>query len=363
VRLRPKPNPSELELMQAVNLMYSILVLMPGALSLHLNPTRQRPSIEKQTVVMVRTCNPQPGMLARIAKYEKDLQNKAPLVQLVVSMDRTNVDRIDDLRRTVGPNTLVHGFNWYDDVEPKYPVLASVADATGWNFHVEAISVAMQYVKQHAVIAKEAPVWVLEDDVFFCGSISDFISSYYADKSDLLSASYKPFVDNWSMSAAFDFRFPYPSRVQSYEHVQRFSQRFLDYLGRESRDEEVTAMSEIFVPTECWNSITESFTCGTFKADHIGDYNWYNEMTKGDAKAACERSLTPTINHGAKFYHDQNRSYEPYQKRSNNIGNLSFHTPAFNHGAKFYRSQRRSYEPYQNSSNDIGNLSFPRSES
>jgi len=287
--------------MQAVNLVYSVLVLVPGALSLHSNPARKQSRMEKDTVVMVRTCNPGPGMLTRMAEFERDLQSKAPYVQFVVSMDQTNFNHTDDLRRALGPNTLMHGYTW-PDVIAAYPVLSSVEDASAWNFHVETISVAMQYVKKHAPVTHDAPVWVLEDDVFVCGSISDFINSYRLDRSDLLTASYTPFVDSWAMSTEFDIRFPPFSRVKSYEHVQRFSARFLDFLERESHDEEVTAMSETFVPTECWKSTTEEFTCGMFEADHIGDYKWDSELDAADVTSTCEEADAPTINHGAKFY-------------------------------------------------------------
>jgi len=264
-------------------------------------------------IVMVRTFNPKPGMIQRMGEYAKDLERNAPDVQFVVSIDRTmNYPLRDDLaqsapahiteiiRNTVGPKTLIHEYTW-SDVAYQYPIVESVKGGSAYNLHVEAILVARVFIHQHASIAEDATFWVVEDDVFICGSgISAFVNSYRTDESDLLVQSYFRETNNFVFSDQFDEGFPYTSRVQAYEHVQRFSLALLDRLWFETKQHQVTAMSEIFVATVCH---TTGYTCGSFKPEHIGIYSFeFAAESQQQVDKICDDfGGRTTINHAAKI--------------------------------------------------------------
>jgi len=293
-----------------------------ATLSLQFNRSALRRTDEKNLIVMVRVFNPMPGMIERLGQFAEDLKENSPDAQLVVAIDKTRDYSPRDgpivyeqfllppaelvsgmVQAASGPTALIHEYTW-SEVEGTYPVVLSLGDASAYNLHTEAIIETVQYTRKKIPVADTAHVWVLEDDVFICGGgISEFINSYRNDTSDLLAGHYFRKIEDPVMSSEFLRRFRDGTRVQAFEHVERFSLRFLAHLYRESAVDHVTAMSEIFAPTECFNNPTK-FTCGEFRPKHIGMYKTSPGYDRREAMEVCgSKSETGvTVNHPGKFF-------------------------------------------------------------
>lgn len=257
---------------------------------------------EKELLVMVRTYNPMPGMLARMREFSDDLYTNLPHAQFMVSVDATHYNRTSEISSAV-PKAIVQDYTW-DDVLSGYPVLSEMTIASAYDFHMEPILLAVNYSRTHARTSQNASVWVIEDDVFLCGgTISDFISLYGDVNSDFLSVSFDD-TDEWFWrdygSSKFLQAFSPELRRKSNEHVQRFSSTFLAHLEKESRLSNMTAQSEMLAPTECWNH-KDAFRCETFDSKHVGEYDWWRHMDEATANATCQAAKNITINHAGKF--------------------------------------------------------------
>merc|ERR1719291_1060527 len=124
-------------------------------------------------------------MLKRFQTHLQDLQDHLPSARVVISTDTTGPGGpavLEQVRETV-PSADVHAYDW-QDVRAEYPAVDQCpGPAQGWQWHAEGLLMAVKHAKLSAKFAKEARVWVIEDDVFFCGDLSSFISTYQNDSS------------------------------------------------------------------------------------------------------------------------------------------------------------------------------------
>jgi len=292
---------------------FSIVLLLSllghSALSLSLHKSAQT----MESVVVLRTANPMPGMLKRMQDVFSDLQANAPNVQFTISIDtsKPKAKAVPSLIRKTVPGASIHVYDWHD-VKKSYPVhLDDRSDphtgwATAWSWHVEPILLARRHIMQNAKVAKNASWWIIEDDVFLCkGSLSQFLKLYDGVQSDLLVKQYI-YAKDWDLrdsgNKQFRDRFPESSRWCLNEQVQRYSARFLDHLEKEVVEANITAQSEMFVATECMNN-ADQFRCENFRSQDVGVYAYNTRMMTQEAvEEVCENSTGLTINHAAKYY-------------------------------------------------------------
>jgi len=282
-------------------------VLGHSALSLSLYNSAQT----MESVVVVRTATPMPGMLKRMQDVFNDLQTNATNVQFTISIDTSqpSAKAVPELIRKTVPGASIHVYDW-DVVKKSYPVHLDDARevyknwVSGWAFHVEPILLARRHIMQNTKVAKHASWWIIEDDVFLCkGSLSQFLKLYDGLQSDLLVKEYNYGKDWWLRFAGnkkFLERFPDASRWWLTEQVQRYSARFLDHLEKEV-EAHITAQSEMFVATECMNN-ADQFRCDKFRSQDVGVFAYNTRMkTQEEAEQVCEHSTGLTINHAAKY--------------------------------------------------------------
>jgi len=241
-------------------------------------------------------------MLERFREHTEDLRRHLPSARLVISVDTSGPDGpavLEEVRRHA-PGAILHSYGW-GDVVARYPALAALEFASAWSFHTEPLLLAVEHAGRVLGLAGGARVWALEDDVFFCGGLSAFVSAYEADPSDLLGIGDTP-TGHWlhrqAGSAAFLRRYPAEVRLAGPEVVQRFSARLLEQLGRQA-EEGVTAWSEMFAATACRAG---GFLCAGLRDEHVGVHGDKVTLDRQQAEAACrERLGVPSANHAAKF--------------------------------------------------------------
>lgn len=243
-----------------------------------------------------------PGMLERFREHSEDLRRHLPSARLVISVDTSGPDGhavLEQVRRHV-PEAILHSYGW-EEVVARYPALAKMKFASAWSFHTEPLLLAVDQARQAVGLSEGARVWAVEDDVFFCGGLSAFVSAYEADPSDLLGIGDTP-TDHWlhrqEGSTAFLQRYPAGERLAGPEVVQRFSAPLLEQLGRQAQ-EGVTAWSEMFAATVCR---ANGFRCAGLRDEHVGVHGDKVTVDRRQAEAACRRRPgTPSVNHAAKF--------------------------------------------------------------
>jgi len=141
----------------------------------------------------------------------------------------------------------------------------------------------------------------------FSGSISDLISSYASDATDLIAQPHD--VTGGSMdvaiphdwlwidctSAAFAAAVPIPSRRAVREHAQRLSSRLLQYL-REASRKGVVAESEMSVPSL---ARLGNFSWTSFRPEHVGTkFSFNTRLSQSEFDAEPPRRLYHAIKPG-----------------------------------------------------------------
>jgi len=109
---------------------------------------------QEELLVMVRTYNPMPGMLARMREFSDDLYTNLPHAQFMVSVDATHYNRTSEISSAV-PKAIVQDYTW-DDVLSGYPVLSEMTIASAYDFHMEPILLAVNYSRTHARTSQNA---------------------------------------------------------------------------------------------------------------------------------------------------------------------------------------------------------------
>lgn len=257
------------------------------------------------TVIIIRTHKPMPGMLDRMKIDYNDVIENMPSTRLVISFDASNMhtgEAIEFLQqmRTEAPRALFHVYDWSTVVDI-YPILKRLQWASGWNMHIEPLLNAVNYTRQHACIAQDANVWAIEDDVFFCGNMSTVLNSYRSDTSDLLFTKQLSQIREWfwkrKVSKQFKSMYSVHERVPVAEVIQRFSSDLLRRLHKLSV-EGATAWSEMYASTVC---ASEGFKCSRLQEEHMGRTAWDFHASEAESHELCKNSTRPFMNHAAKF--------------------------------------------------------------
>lgn len=266
--------------------------------------TREGCDHPKDTIVIVRTHRPTPGMLPRFLEYYQDLADNMPAAELLISFDTSRMsateahDYLHSMKMRI-PGAKFHVYDWRQAAHD-FPVLQNLSFASGWNMHVESLLDAVRYMRHHACVSDDAHFWTLEDDVFFCGKISAMLKSYAEDSSDLLFAQKLDMQRwPWRKKASDAFRRMYRSnrRSATSEVMQRFSRSLLNHLEELSRNG-VSAWSEMFASTVCEN---DGFACQRFRDEHVGRTGWDLHISKEESIELCKNATKTTVYHAAKF--------------------------------------------------------------
>ncbi|CAK0788044.1 unnamed protein product [Prorocentrum cordatum] len=247
-----------------------------------------------------------PGMLLRMHRFASEVSSGMPFAHFLVSADDTGLAPEHQAQLDLPPSS-VHRYVW-DDVKEQYRVLRVLPGkfnqkVSARYFHMEPILLAVAFAEKHTDLANDALVWVFEDDVFICGTLSGFVSQYAEDASDFLG--YGRYKGSWVFwywgSGPFLRRYAKVNRTVELEHVQRFSMRFVRHMASLCREQNFTAESEMFAPTVCQS---EGFRCSSFDRRHLGVYMWNTRLNQTAAGASCARTNSSglsTINHAGKF--------------------------------------------------------------
>lgn len=258
---------------------------------------------QKSTLVIVRTHIPSPGMLKRMTEFAEDLHAHPQVsMMLMTSIDDTDLaspwrEQIDSNVSEI-PHTIFHQTD-VDQVTEEFPIWRKTEYThmekndfghqwrpSGRDSHIEFILQAAKKIGKSGKLDDDGYVWVFEDDVGICGSMSEFIANYSYDNSDFIATHHmKKAAPAWRHfeEASEHFREMYPpdNRYLAYEQVQRFSVRFLVYLNDLIGTRGVTAHSEMFPATVCQNS--GEFQCSILNPEHFVDWA-FSEVSRIDEK-------------------------------------------------------------------------------
>lgn len=235
-------------------------------------PVRQVP--KRDTIVIVRAHEPTEAMIERWQSFEADLHEHIPAAEFVISLDTSGSEFANQTVQRVQkalPGAMLHTYD-FSAVRRMYPVLQNMKGrvVSGRYYHAECINMAMAFIQEHVALGAGAKVWVIEDDIGICGSLSNFINQYKKDNSDFIGCPIGGNVarDHWlhadQGSPEFFRKYPFSKRWHRHEMVERFSVPLLDHLNDLSR-KRITALSEMFVATAC---INDGFQCGQLQREH-----------------------------------------------------------------------------------------------
>jgi len=279
------------------------------------------------TVVIVRTHDPMPGMLERMKAWADDLHQNMPSVLFAISIDTTGgfQNTVSQIK-TAMPDTLVHTYSW-QDIVAAYPRISEIADGScikqgfrgikhnmfsAYGFHTEAIVMATDFLRSSVpglAWNADTKVWVLEDDIFFCGSqptLTNFLGQYASDdKDDLITAKFlgkiAPNTCNVHChSPAFGKRYSVHTTYISYEFVTRWSSPLLTHI-KSLLDEGIHGQSEKYGSTVC---INDNFHFAGIRSEFIGKaFEWNSNENRSEAAKICSHdSGITTVNHAGKYF-------------------------------------------------------------
>jgi len=267
----------------------------------------------KSHIVMVRTHSPMPGMIRRMHEFSDDLKGHHD-THFIVSVDNLSVE-------ILLPKNQVHRYT-FELAKDQFPgltratrdlpngsfpevtaILTNKWKPSGYNFHMEPVLLAADFARETVNVCRHAQYWVMEDDVFICGKLSQLIKYYdtkFAD-ADLLDSGrhINNGLRSWG-SREYQTLYPMKMRVMDEEHVMRFSSRLLDHIWRLGR-EGITAESEWFASTV---AKVDGFRHEAFDKIHIGAWSFDNRMNESSANELCHKrraSQGPLLNHAGKF--------------------------------------------------------------
>jgi len=253
---------------------------------------------QQSTLVVLRTHKPSPGMLQRMRQFAEDLHKHrwvSMRVMHIDSLDDTDLggspDVVEDIRKI--PHTALFRTN-LSHVQKEYPVLKETGiHPNGRREHVGFLLQTVHHMRHTGQLLDDGYVWMVEDDVGVCGSLSELIASYGNDTSDFISSNglhrSKP---SWAhineASQAFLVTYPQDKRWNDLEFVERFSVRFLLHLEDLMRNRSIVSQwSEMFPATVCKNS--EKFSCSSLKEwHHFNTYwEWNTAVSEADWRELC----------------------------------------------------------------------------
>lgn len=289
----------------------------------------KRAKEQKTTLTIVRTHNPSPGIVHRVAKFAEDLHaHPSVSLMLMTSQDDTGLvapwtQEIDKKVKDI-PNTMFHQID-RQHVVNEYPVwremrkfnnrLAKEWRPSGWDTHTEYILLAAEQVRRSGKLHDDGYVWVFEDDVGICGNMSEFIAGYSDDPTDFIATRdlerasetwRQPWMHYSEGSEGFLNTYPISNRWRAFEMVERFSVRFLLHLDDLIRNKSISAHSEMFPATVCMNS--KEFTCSTIKEKDFfegKDFDDVSRVTREQWEEMCPSNQKchspPWIAHALKW--------------------------------------------------------------
>lgn len=280
---------------------------------------------------MVRTHQPKNGTIQRIEQWANDLvEHRGASLMLMTTVDNTSLqsyglERIRDNVSVIN-RTMFHHTN-KKEIEEEYPVWKEMEVThphdsfhpwlwgrtwrpTGWDTHTEFILSAFNQVRRSGLLPEDGYVWVFEDDIGICGSMSELIASYADDTTDFIAThSLNKAPKTWPHycegSDAFLDMYPPKKRWHAAEHVTRFSVRFLLHLDAMIREHNVTSHSEMFPATVCMNS--DLFKCSVMKREHFFPSAFLcgpcriNETRWEEICSSKKKHSPPRVSHALKW--------------------------------------------------------------
>lgn len=250
-----------------------------------------------QDLVIVRTVGkPAPGMIRRMKAYAEDFNKNLPDAAFVISVDTTK----DPISFKI-PGDRKHEYNW-NAVKVAFPRMPDNANV--YRYRIEPAVLAADYMRVHYGVYPDY-VWTIEDDLVFCGSLTDLVQRYREDTSDFLSiGGPQQWGGNWPNvqrgSPEFLDKYPTQDRRMCTEHIQRLSNNFLQHLAKVSREEGITAESEMFPATVAFHS---NFSKGHFQHQHEGELGVTHTISEEHAEELCAKVPRGEVvfHHAGKF--------------------------------------------------------------
>lgn len=255
--------------------------------------------------VLVRAHSPTRAQMHKLKEWAKEV----PLyLSLDVSSWSTNEQQT--FQQTYQSSFLGLHFYTENDLLRSFPQLHSIrtkflqTDETvrgtrtlAWGMHVECI--VLWYENTPAPFQH---VWVVEADVGIVGGAHHLLHRYHDDtSSDLITytESLRKVQRNWMWYrlALPNFQENVRYRVHGYEHVQRFSSRFLLYLQKQARAG-WNAWSEMAVPSLC---IFGQFTIARLQQCHPDFYNPFVRLSEPEWLSLTQNNACGTLVHSLKF--------------------------------------------------------------
>eukprot|EP00747_Dinoflagellata_sp_TGD_P102380 gnl/TRDRNA2_/TRDRNA2_168647_c0_seq4.p1 gnl/TRDRNA2_/TRDRNA2_168647_c0~~gnl/TRDRNA2_/TRDRNA2_168647_c0_seq4.p1 ORF type:complete len:313 (+),score=41.91 gnl/TRDRNA2_/TRDRNA2_168647_c0_seq4:41-979(+) len=271
-------------------------------------------------LVIVKSHNPTPSMLHRMASYAEDLAQNLPHARLMISLDTTRGNHVKDVTDIL-PEIPIHT---YDDnvLNSMYSTIPQDAIYPSeyekmmlQKFHIRPSVTKHFQTPSQVLAAKHAQqhlnevfdyVWLVEDDMVVCGDISRLMRFYHNKESDILIAQNYTSIDDYGYHAwphdeegspRFKEQYPRHQRLKVSENMQRFSNRFLLHLDRKMKEHAI-ANSEMFVPTV---AKSDGFVIEVMDSRHLGPtYSWNATVSKDHA---CDKPslLEVSIQHSGKW--------------------------------------------------------------
>ena len=288
--------------------------------------------------ILIRTYNPTLNQIKRILKW--CISNKKDTIKrdFWVSIDCTfprplsikekiieEIRKLNKVNKVINLDTDIY-FHEYkqSDLVLFYPALKPITlDKTvkeeyrknqrsiAWGMHIEPINYwyRKEIIKNNDNNTKYYNnIWVIEDDVGFSNSITNWISYYSTNKyinTDVLTLnvdniSYKSLDFCHYASKNYDIKYQLNIRKKTKEHCQRLSTKFLNHLHYLGIEEGCHKWSEEFVPTCC---IIHGFTFSLFEKNHIGEkYDWNKRVNQAEwERIKRNSSELGKIYHALKF--------------------------------------------------------------
>eukprot|EP00747_Dinoflagellata_sp_TGD_P102378 gnl/TRDRNA2_/TRDRNA2_168647_c0_seq2.p1 gnl/TRDRNA2_/TRDRNA2_168647_c0~~gnl/TRDRNA2_/TRDRNA2_168647_c0_seq2.p1 ORF type:complete len:299 (+),score=30.48 gnl/TRDRNA2_/TRDRNA2_168647_c0_seq2:41-937(+) len=257
-------------------------------------------------LVIVKSHNPTPSMLHRMASYAEDLAQNLPHARLMISLDTTRGNHLKNVTDVL-PATPIHT---YDQVllksRYKIPqVHERQRPSVTQHYQTPSLVLAAKHAQQHLNEVFDY-VWLVEDDMVVCGDISRLMRFYHNKESDILIAQNYTSIDDYGYHAwphdeegspRFKEQYPRHQRLKVSENMQRFSNRFLLHLDRKMKEHAI-ANSEMFVPTV---AKSDGFVIEVMDSRHLGPtYSWNATVSKDHA---CDKPslLEVSIQHSGKW--------------------------------------------------------------
>lgn len=202
----------------------------------------------------------------------------------------------------------IHEYNQQDilDAFPKLQIILELlrkiapltrTNSLAWGLHVECVVLWYQ-----ATQPPHANVWVLEEDVGIVGGVHALLSCYHQDQtSDLITHISSIRKVNaawmWHSVSSEGFKRNVSKKIYGYEHVQRFSVRFIQYLQTCS-EKGWSAWSEMATPSMC---VHGGFNLSDLPQCHLRLYNPFTKLSTAEWAQVLKREPNGTICHALKF--------------------------------------------------------------